>query len=58
MFLMWCWLPYYVYRSMRVVYADGRLRTLLKFFSLSTIYFVLLGLTMLFGLVFTALSLS
>jgi len=58
MFLMWCWLPYYVYRSMRVVYANGRFRTLLKFFALSTIYFVVLGLTMLLGLVFTALSLS
>ena len=58
MFLMWCWLPYYVYRSMRVVYAEGRSRTLLKFFTLSTIYFVVLGLTMLLGLVFTALSLS
>ena len=58
MFLMWCWLPYYVYRSMRVVYADGRIKTLVKFFTLSTIYFVLLGVTMLIGLVFTALSLS
>ena len=58
MFLMWCWLPYYVYRSMRVVYADGRFKTLLKFFTLSTVYFVLLGVTMLLGVVFTALSLS
>jgi hypothetical protein len=58
MFLMWCWLPYYVYRSMRVVYADGRFKTLLKFFTLSTIYFVVLGFTMLVGLVFTALSMS
>ena len=24
MFLLWCWLPYYVYRSMRVVYGNGR----------------------------------
>jgi hypothetical protein len=58
MFLMWCWLPYYVYRSMRVVYAEGRLRTLLKFFTLSTIYFVLLGITMLIGLMVAALQLS
>jgi len=58
MFLMWCWLPWYVYRSMRVVYAEGRFKTLLKFFTLSTIYFLLLGVTMLLGLVYTALSLS
>lgn len=58
MLLMWCWLPWYVYRSMRVVYAEGRLKTLLKFFTLSTIYFLLLGVTMLLGLVYTALSLS
>ena len=58
MFLMWCWLPYYVYRSMRVVYADGRLKSLLKFFTLSTIYFVLLGVTMMIGLLFAVLSLS
>lgn len=58
MFLMWCWLPWYVYRSMRVVYAEGRFKTLLKFFTLSTIYFLLLGVTMLLGLVLTALSLS
>jgi hypothetical protein len=58
MFLMWCWLPYYVYRSMRVVYAEGRTRTLLKFLTLSTLYFVLLGVTMMAGLVFTVLSLS
>ena len=58
MFLMWCWLPYYVYRSMRVVYADGRLKSLLKFFTLSTIYFVLLGITMMIGLLFAVLSLS
>ena len=58
MFLMWCWLPWYVYRSMRVVYAEGRFKTLLKFFTLSTIYFLLLGVTMLLGLMLTALSLS
>ena len=58
MFLLWCYLPYYVYRSMRVVYANGRLVTLVKFFTLTTIYFLLLGITMLLGLAFTALSLS
>jgi len=58
MFLTWCWLPYYVYRSMRVVYAEGRFKTLLKFFTISTIYFLLLGVTMMLGLVLTALTLS
>jgi hypothetical protein len=58
MFLMWCWLPYYVYRSMRVVYGNGRVLTVLKFFTISTIYFVLLGITMLGGLVFTMYGLS
>jgi hypothetical protein len=58
MFLMWCWLPYYVYRSMRVVYANGRSLTLVKFLAISTIYFVLLGVTMLGGLLFTLYGLS
>jgi hypothetical protein len=57
-FLLWCWLPFYVYRSMRVVYGNGRALTLLKFFAISTIYFVLLGVTMLGGLVFTMYGLS
>jgi hypothetical protein len=58
MFLLWCWLPYYVYRSMRVVYANGRALTLVKFFAISTIYFVLLGITMLGGLIYTMYGLS
>ncbi len=58
MFLLWCWLPWYVYRSMRVVYGNGRLLTLLKFFTISTIYFVLLGITMMGGLIFTMYGLS
>jgi hypothetical protein len=58
MFLMWCWLPYYVYRSMRVVYGNGRALTVLKFFTISTIYFVLLGITMLGGLIYTIYGLS
>jgi len=57
-FLLYLYLPYYVYRSMRVVYAEGRFKTLLKFFTLSTIYVLLLGFTMLLGLVITMLSLS
>jgi hypothetical protein len=58
MVLLWCWLPYYVYRSMRVVYGNGRALTLLKFFTISMIYFVLLGITMMGGLVFTMYGLS
>jgi uncharacterized protein DUF3667/uncharacterized protein DUF4286 len=57
-FLLWCYLPYYVFRSMRVVYGEGRFRTSLKFLSISVIYFLLLGITMLLGLVATMLSLS
>lgn len=57
-FLMYCYLPYYVFRSMRVVYGEGRIRTTLKFLSISTIYVLLLGFTMLLALVYTMLSLS
>ncbi len=58
MFLLWCWLPYYVYRSMRVVYGNGRTLTLLKYFVISTIYFVLLAITMMAGLLLTLYGLS
>ncbi|MGH8250408.1 MAG: DUF4286 family protein [Steroidobacteraceae bacterium] len=57
-FLLFLWLPYYVYRSMRIVYANGRTLTILKFLSLSTIYFLLLGVTMLGGLVYAMWQLS
>ncbi len=57
-FLFWCYLPYYVFRSMRVVYGEGRFRTTLKFLTISTIYFLLLGVTMLGGLVYTMYSIS
>ena len=57
-FLLFVYLPYYVFRSMRVVYAEGRVKTTLKFLALGTIYFLLLGITMLGGLVYTMLALS
>ncbi|MGH8136397.1 MAG: DUF4286 family protein [Steroidobacteraceae bacterium] len=57
-FLLFIYLAYYVFRSMRVVYGDGRLKTALKFTALGTIYLVLLGVTMLAGLVYTALALG
>lgn len=56
MFLLLLWLPYYVYRSMRVVYGQGRLATSLKFIALFLIYFVLLGITMFIGLVWAAMT--
>jgi hypothetical protein len=57
-FLLWCWLPYYVYRSMRVVYGNGRALTLLKFVVISLIYVTLLGVTLLGAMVFTMYGLS
>jgi hypothetical protein len=43
---------------MRVVYGEGRFKTTLKFLSLSTIYVVLLAITMLAGLVYAMYTLS
>jgi len=57
-FLLLVYLPYYVYRSMRVVYGEGRLKTALKFTALAAIYFVLLAVTMFAGFVYTALALA
>jgi hypothetical protein len=57
-FLLFACLPYYVFRSMRVVYGEGRLKTSLKFAALAAIYFVLLGVTMLSGFVYSALALA
>ncbi len=55
---LYLFLPYYVFRSMRVVYGEGRLRTSLKFAAIAVIYLVLLGLTMLAGLVYSMLQLA
>ena len=57
-FLLFVYLFWYVYRSMRVVYGEGRVKTALKFFTIGTIYFVLLGITMMAGLVYTMIGLS
>ncbi len=54
---MMLYLPYYVFRSMRVVYAEGRWKTSLKFAAMSMIYFVLLGMTILIGLFYSMLQL-
>ena len=56
-FLLFCYLPYYVFRSMRVVYGEGRFKSTLKFLSIGMIYFLLLGVTMMAGLVYTMLTL-
>jgi hypothetical protein len=56
-FLLVIYLSWYVFRSMRVVYGEARLKTSLKFFVLVLIYFTLLGITMLAGLVYSMLSL-
>ncbi|MGQ0383495.1 MAG: DUF4286 family protein [Gammaproteobacteria bacterium] len=55
---LYLYLPYYVFRSMRVVYGEGRLRTSLKFAVISVIYLVLLGITMLAALVYSMLQLA
>jgi hypothetical protein len=57
-FLLFLYLFYYIYRSMRVVYGEGRLKTAFKFIALVSIYFLLLGITMMAGLAYSVLSLS
>jgi len=57
-FLLFVYLFWYVYKSMRVVYGEGRFKTILKYFTIGTLYMVLLGLTMLAGLVYTMIGLS
>ncbi|MGE0030684.1 MAG: hypothetical protein AB7T20_06165, partial [Steroidobacteraceae bacterium] len=57
-FLLFLYLFYYIYRSMRVVYDEGRLKTTFKFIALVSIYFLVLGITMMVGLVYSVLSLS
>ena len=54
--LMLMYVPWYVFRAMRVVYGEGRTRTTLKFMAISTLYFVLLGVTLFAGLVYSVLS--
>jgi hypothetical protein len=50
------YLPWYVYRAMRVVYRDGPRRTVVKMAAMGTGYFVILALTMAVGLVYSMLS--
>ncbi len=55
--LLFLYLPWYVFRSMRVVYGQGRWLTSVKFFFLTAIYFTLLGITMFAGLVYSMMQL-
>jgi hypothetical protein len=55
---LFAYLPYYVYRAMRVVYGDGPAMTVFKFATLTLIYLLLLSATMLAGLVYAVLGLS
>jgi hypothetical protein len=57
-FLLYVYLFWYVYRSMRVVYGEGRFKTLLKYFTIGTLYVVLLAVTMMAGLVYTMVGLA
>jgi hypothetical protein len=43
---------------MRVVYGEGRFRTTLKFLAIGMIYFLLLGITMLAGMLFAMYQVS
>ncbi|MBX3704318.1 MAG: DUF4286 family protein [Steroidobacteraceae bacterium] len=55
---LYLYLPYYVFRSMRVVYGEGRLRTSLKFAAIAVLYLLLLGVTMLAGFIHSVLQLA
>jgi hypothetical protein len=57
-FLLFLYLLHYIFRSMRVVYGEGRLETTLKFVAITLIYLVLLGVTMLAGMVYSMLQLA
>ena len=51
------YVPYYVFRAMRVVYGESRVRTAVKLVAISQMYFVLLALIMSAGIVYSMLSL-
>lgn len=55
--VMILYLPWYVFRAMRVVYGDGPAVTAVKFTSISLLYFILLGITFAVGLILSVLSL-
>ena len=51
------YLAWYVFRAMRVVYGNGRVLTAAKYVAIGTLYFMLLGVTMAAGIVYSMLSL-
>ena len=51
------YVPWYLFRAMRVVYGNGRALTAFKFLAISLLYFVLLGVTFTVGLIYSVLSL-
>lgn len=50
---VWLYIPYYLFRSLRVVYGQGRFVTLLKFVMLQAAYFTALLATFVLMLLFT-----
>jgi hypothetical protein len=51
------YVPWYIFRAMRVIYGEGRARTAAKFAAISLLYFVLLGITVVIGVLYSMLSL-
>ena len=51
------YVPWYLFRAMRVVYGNGRALTAFKFLAISLLYFVLLGVTFAAGMIYSILSL-
>lgn len=51
------YVPYYVFRAMRAVYGESRARTAVKFAAISLLYFTLLVITVVIGVVYSMLSL-
>lgn len=43
-FIVWIYLTWYIYRSMRVFYGESRWKTIIKMFLLSVLYMLLLGI--------------
>ena len=54
---LWLYIVWYLYRSMRRVYAQSRTRTLLKFAVLSTAYFFCALITFSVSTVYSAFTL-
>ena len=55
--VMTFYIPYYVFRVMRTVYGESRARTAFKFAAISLLYFTLLVITVIVGVVYSMLSL-